>query len=265
MSEVPPAAADYRFRDRAVYLTSTETLVLADLHIGRDGASEVSASLEPTDDLVGRLTTLLAFFEPGRVVFAGDLLHQFSRVSDAARETVDTLRAACLDAGADPVAVAGNHDTRLADCWPTAVHDSVMLDDETVVCHGHEEPAASGMRYIIGHDHPAITIEGVRRPCFLFGEATYRGGDLLVLPAFTRLAGGVEVNNRRSDEFQSPLVTDLGSLRPVVADAADADPTDVDAAARGSRDDAADAGGTMATSFADPLWFPPLASFRRLL
>lgn len=234
MSDAPPAAADCRFRDRAVYLTSADTLVLADLHIGRDAAARLSVSLEPTDDVVGRLDALLTQFEPSRVVFAGDLLHQFARVSESARERVRALRTACLDAGADPVAVAGNHDTRLADCWPETIHDSVTLDDDTVVCHGHEEPDARGTRYLIGHDHPAIEIEGVRHPCFLFGEATYRGGDLLVLPAFTRLAGGLELTACRSDDLQSPLVSSLDALRPVVVD--------------DGRD----------------LWFPPLGSFREL-
>lgn len=230
----PPGAADCRFRDRAVYLADADTLVLADLHVGRAEAAGVDAPLGEATDRLDRLEALLAAFEPTQVVFAGDVLDRFDRLSERSRQRVASLRTACVDAGADPVALVGNHDTRLADCWPDAVAEERTLADGTVVCHGHVEPDARGRRYLIGHDHPAIAIEGVRWPCFCFGEGCYRGGDLLVLPAFTRLAAGVEINDRRGEDFQSPLVTSLGALRPVVVDD-------------------------------EPLWFPPLETFRGLL
>jgi hypothetical protein len=39
-----------------------------------------------------------------------------------------------------------------------------------------------------------------------------------MLPAFSRVAAGVSVNGMRARDFQSPLVTDADSLRPVVWD-----------------------------------------------
>jgi len=90
---------------------------------------------------------------------------------------------------------------------------------------------------VIGHVHPTIEIEGDRRPCSLHGEGVYRDADIIVLPAFTRLAPGVAVNGMGTDAFNSPLVTDADRLRPVV--------TDPD-------------GG-------EPLRFPPLGAFRELL
>jgi hypothetical protein len=91
--------------------------------------------------------------------------------------------------------------------------------------------------YLVGHDHPAISIEGRKRPCFLYGPDSYRGGDVLMLPAFSRLAAGATVNGMRTSDFQSPLVTDADALRPVVYDP--------------DREEA--------------LSFPPLGEFRRLL
>jgi metallophosphoesterase superfamily enzyme len=58
-----------------------------------------------------------------------------------------------------------------------------------------------------------------------------------MLPSFTRLAAGVEVNGMRAADFQSPLVRNADAFRPVVRDE-DADET---------------------------LRFPPLGQFRRLL
>jgi len=228
---------EFAFRDRAVYLEAAETLVLADLHLGRAATSNVSAPLDERGDLLDRLARLRRAFDPSTIVFAGDILHSFSTVPDGVGDTVTELYDRCVDAGVDTVAVAGNHDRLLDDVWPAGVESAVKLDDGTVICHGHEEPELSGERYLIGHDHPAITIEGVKRPCLCVDPTGYRGREVAVLPAFTRLAGGVELNRLRGDAFQSPLVPSVDSLQPIIWDA--------------ERE--------------TTLEFPPLGEFRRLL
>lgn len=241
---------DVVFRDRAAYLPATETLVVADLHVGRAEASSVAYPLGERDDLVSRLAAHLDAVSPAEVVFAGDVLHAFGSVPRGVRETLRALADACRDAGARPVMVAGNHDAMLGDAWDGPVHDQYRAGDgdgddggggdghgDALVCHGHEAPAGDAALYVVGHDHPSVDVEGRKRPCFLYGEGTYRGGDVLMLPAFTRLAAGATVNDMRADDFGSPLVTDADALRVVVYDA-DAD---------------------------EALTFPPLGRFRRLL
>lgn len=209
---------DVSVRDRAAYLGDADALVLADVHVGRDESSGVEFPLGERTDLLERLDGLLAHFSPETVVFAGDVFHSFGRASSAARAGLAELLDACRDADAGPVLVAGNHDGALTAVCEEPVCDSVVLDDGTVVCHGHEEPEDSGPRYVVGHDHPTLSVEGVRRPCFLYGPGAYRGGDLLMLPAFNRLAAGVEVNAMRAADFQSPLVSDPDALCPIVYD-----------------------------------------------
>jgi len=228
---------DFVVRDRALYLQSTETLVVADLHLGREATANVSAPLGERSDLLGRLSTLRSVFKPTRIVFAGDLLHSFSTIPAGVGETVAKLYQDCVDDGVDVVAIEGNHDQLLDSVWPGSVESVVKLDDHTVICHGHEEPTQRGKRYLIGHDHPAITIEGVKRPCFCVDPVGYCDTQLVVLPAFTRLAGGVELNHLRADALQSPLISSVDSLQPIVWD-----PTDE-----------------------KTLQFPPLGEFRRLL
>jgi hypothetical protein len=228
---------DAAFRDAAVHLRGPDALVLADVHVGMDEASAVAFPMGERRDLTERLSALVAAFEPATVVFAGDLLHSFSRVSAGTDETVSSLVGACRGAGARVVVVRGNHDAMLEAVHSGDVHDEYALADGTLVCHGHEAPAGDAPLYVVGHDHPVVAVEGRRRPCYLYGPGTYRGGDVLMLPAFTRLAAGVEVNRLSAGEFQSPLVTDADALRPVVWD-----------------DDAGEA-----------LPFPPLGEFRRLL
>lgn len=205
---------EYRFRDRALVLPAADALVLADLHVGMDAESGVEFPLGEREDLVGRLRALLDAVEPGVVVFGGDLLHSFSSVPADVPDTVAALERAVRAAGARPVVTPGNHDTMLPSVWDGPTAEEYRLDDGTVVCHGHERPSADADRYVIGHDHPAITVEGKRHPCCLRGE--FDGSEVVMLPAFTRLAAGTTVGGRRAGGFQSPLITDADALRPVV-------------------------------------------------
>lgn len=221
-------------RDRAAYFE--ETLVLADLHVGKDATSGVEFRLGEHEDLVERFAALVEHFSPAAVVFAGDLLHSFGNLPEGVAETVRALRAAVREGGAHAVVTPGNHDTMLEELWDGSVEREHRVGD-TVVLHGHEAPESDADRYVVGHDHPVITIEGRRHPCYLYGPGTYEGADVLMLPAFTRLARGVTVNGMDATDFQSPLVTNADALRPIVRDE-DADET---------------------------LEFPPLGSFRRML
>jgi hypothetical protein len=222
-------------RDRAVLLG--DTLVCADLHVGKARASNVEAPLGERDHLLDRLGTLLDRYDPAEVVVAGDFLHSFDRVPSDVRETVTALERRVRDAGAGLVVTPGNHDSMLDTVWqgPTeaefvlagvpAVVDGVEstagsdADGRTVVCHGHAEPEADADCYVVGHDHPAITIEGQKWHCYLYAPDAYRGAAVLVLPAFTHLAGGVSINRRRGTaDLTSPLIADLDRFQPIVRD-----------------------------------------------
>ncbi len=233
---------DVTFRDRAVYLHATATLVVADVHVGRDEASSVEFPLGERADLRERLDSLIWHFEPREVVFAGDVLHSFGNASPDVADSLSELAAICRVAGVRLVLVAGNHDTMLRELWDDDVYETYEIeeaetDDRTLVCHGHEEPDERATLYVVGHDHPSIVIEGQKRPCYLYGEGVYRGTDVLMLPAFNRLASGVSVNGMRTRDFQSPLVTDADEMRPIVYD----------------------------PDSQETLRFPPLGKFRRML
>jgi hypothetical protein len=224
------------FRDRAVYLRGASTLVLADVHLGKDAGSNVEMRLGEHEDVTGRFAALVERFDPEEVVLAGDLLHSFSTLPRGVMETLDGLRTTAREAGARLVVTPGNHDTMLGDLWNGPTEREHRVGD-WLVTHGHEAPEAAAERYLVGHDHPAIEIEGRRRPCYLYGEGLYRGADVLMLPAFTRLAAGTPVNGLRDGDLMSPLARRVGSFRPIVWDEA--------------------AGEALA--------FPPLSEFRRML
>lgn len=223
------------FRDRAVVVD--QTLVMADLHLGRARTSAVEAPVGDGADVVDRVERLLAARELSTVVLAGDVLHAFDTVPHGVADTLSALRAVTADAGVDPVAVRGNHDTMLDSLWDGETVDTHWIDPETVVVHGHERPDETADRYLFGHDHPTIEIEGQRRPCWLHGPGGPGNAEIVLLPAFNRFPAGVTINEMRGPDFQSPLVVDADALSPVVWD----------------------------SSAGEPLRFPPLGEFRHRL
>jgi putative SbcD/Mre11-related phosphoesterase len=234
VASADPTAMTASYDDRALLLDGT--LVVADLHVGRGTGGTLELPVGSGSDMVQRFQSLVDRHDPDEVVVAGDLLHSFRTVPRSVESTVAGLKRACREAGARLLVTPGNHDTMLDSVWdgPT---ESAYRVGETVVCHGHEAPEADADRYVVGHDHPTIAIEGQRRPCYLLGSDQYRGSDVVMLPSFNRLNAGVEVNEMRASDFQSPLVTDADRLEPVVWD----------------------------ESGRETLSFPPLGEFRRML
>lgn len=222
---------------RAVLVSAADAIVIADVHLGRNAASSVEAPLGAASDAVERLEDLLAATGPAEVVVAGDLLHDFASLPRGVEDDLADVLRAIENSGARPVVVGGNHDTMLASVYGGEIHEEYRLPDgETVAVHGHEKPETPATRYVVGHDHPAISVDGQKRPCFLYGPGAYNGADVLMLPAFTRLAPGATVNGMSGNDFQSPLVDDPGSWHPGVRD-----------------------------GDGETLWFPPLSECRRLL
>lgn len=236
--------ASIRVSDRAVYLPEAETLVCADLHLGRGASSAVEAPIDAVVDIAGRIEALCARFGPETVVVAGDLLDDFSRIPPGVHTAVTDLVEAVESAGASVVVTPGNHDRLLQTVYDgESVAEYALDDGETVVCHGHREPETQAARYVVGHDHPAISIEGRKLPCVLYGQEVYEPdadaspADVVVCPAFTPLARGTTINARRGGDFQSPLLSAPGRFHPVV------------------RDETGD----------ETFWFPALGSMRGLL
>mgnify|MGYP000559507199 CR=1 FL=1 len=210
---------EFQTHDRGVYLPGSETLVCADLHIGRDVTSDIELRLGEHEDLTARFEALLDRYDPSAVIVAGDLLHSFDHVPTGSADTVRSLEGIAAEADCRIVVTPGNHDTMLEELWGGPIISEYRPEGASViVTHGHVPPAADAEWYVVGHDHPTIEIEGVRRPCYLYGTDQYGGAGVLMLPSFSRLPAGVRINRMTAASFQSPLVTDAGTLRPIVYD-----------------------------------------------
>ncbi len=202
-------------RDRAVVID--DVLVLADLHLGQADSSRLELPVGNGTDVLERIRALLDAVDPATLVLAGDLLHSFTTVPHSVTRPLDGIAQAAEERDVGCIALEGNHDTMLDTIWDSKIRAEFRVGD-TVVCHGHVEPATDAERYVVGHDHPTIELEGRRRPCYLAGDGVYEGAELLMVPAFSRLPRGVAVNEMGARDFQSPLVREAGALAPIVWD-----------------------------------------------
>ncbi len=206
-----------RYCDRAVFLPDSQCLVIADLHLGRGRDKTVSYAVDSFQEDTKRLTTLLETYTPDAVVIAGDILHAFSAVPEIVTEQLSELERVIHDAETDLIYVRGNHDTvldRLTEIPLTKTYRPRSTD--ILITHGHELPNTTAGTVIIGHEHPALTIEGHKYPCFLKGPGTAEIGTVVILPSFSTLPLGTAVNASSHSSADSPIVTDLEEFTPIV-------------------------------------------------
>ena len=181
----------------ALYWEAANTLVVADLHLGKATHFRRHGYAVPQyvqDETLDKLTGLLLEFRPQRLLILGDLFH-----SDYNEEWEDF---ADLVLGFREVRfelVLGNHD-RLTmhqyEKYGIAVQQEPFVESpfafshhpltQEQLCAALGDAAATSLYNLAGHVHPAARLVGrsdsLRLPCFHFGRTA---GLLPALGAFT--------------------------------------------------------------------------------
>ena len=179
--------------ERAVWWPATQTLFIADLHLGKAASFRALGLPVPsgtTQDNLARLSRLVRTHRAARVVFLGDLLHAAPAQQPGVIEPLRRWRNA--HATLDAVLVRGNHDTHAGD--PPAslgfrvVDEPWRVDVAAPLLAAHHPRQVPAHVVLAGHWHPAVTLRGrardhARLPCFC------RSADVLVLPAFGAFTG----------------------------------------------------------------------------
>ncbi len=169
---------------RAVWLAQPRLLLVADLHWGYVASHRAQGNLLPAwgdEDIIVRLQSLLADYQPWEMIWLGDSLHTLS-----GREAADDF----LRTSACPVTLlSGNHDLR----WTRAAARSLSRD-QWFFHHGDRaEPVPDDAVEIIGHHHPALAwSDGAGGRLKL--PALVDGPRRLILPAFSPWAAGTPWN-----------------------------------------------------------------------
>jgi putative SbcD/Mre11-related phosphoesterase len=204
------------FDDYCLYIKSTDSIIIADLHLGYEGVMQSEGVFFPRyqkNIILNRLERILDRLSPKEVIVNGDFKHEFSRnLSQEWREVKEVLD--FLMKRTEVSMVRGNHDNYLKTILSK---DDIELRDayekeDIILSHGHHEIIRKENQILImAHEHPSIRLRdeigaGVRLPCFLYDEEA----KILVLPAFSPLASGTDVVSTPTDELISPILKNHG-------------------------------------------------------
>lgn len=175
--------------ERAAYWPAQKTLLLADMHLGKDQVFRRSGMAVPAGVLaadLGRIDALVDQTGAERLIVLGDWVHAPPRADDAWPEQIAQWRKAHAQLAVD--LVLGNHDRSLdawLAAWKISAHRPWLdLDGLRLV---HDWTEAHNLPGVSGHLHPGALLKSrrqrLRLPAFLIGD------DHLVLPAFGRFTG----------------------------------------------------------------------------
>ena len=209
-------------------LSVEKTLVFADLHLGIEYELLNSGISVPsqTNNILREIISSIREFNPMDVVFLGDIKHNIPMMSAQERREIPKFFGELSDL-VDIYVVKGNHDGNLIEILPR--RENVFLYDGKGFSHrgvgffhGHAHPSEEVISCKVGvmaHNHPVVKLTDglravktlrvwVRAPVIkerlLERYDRVSMGELLVMPAFNDLCGGMAVNVYKG-KFLGPL------------------------------------------------------------
>ena len=173
---------------RAAYWPERETLLIADVHLGkvqhfrREG---IPLPQDVSNTNWDKLIALLLDYRPRRVIFLGDLFH-----SDYNAEWEEFCDLMARFEAISFELIKGNHDRLSTAAYQRAqliVHPAELRIGDLLLSHHPREEHDSAYN-LAGHIHPAVRLSGggrqrIKLPCFFFGPHTG------ILPAFGAFTG----------------------------------------------------------------------------
>lgn len=208
----------------ALHLREHNAICIADLHLGyEEGLVEEGITLPTTQFIQIRkdLEDVCRLCDAGKLIINGDLRHVFARSTKQEWREVPMFIDFALTEFDEIVLIRGNHDTMLGPLRKfepkVKILDHLKLGDLLLI-HGHKEIEYEGPM-IIAHEHPMLALGDkigarIKVPAFLSGR------NLIVMPAFTPLAGGTDVNLTPREELLSPILqrTDVEEMEAYAID-----------------------------------------------
>lgn len=206
-----------------------KTLVLADLHLGIEWELYHSGISIPSqvEKRKMRILDYIQKVKPQRIVLLGDIKHNVPITSWQERQEVPLfLKELASFAPVD--IVPGNHDGGIEELVPENVRVHGMRGfvlDGVGYFHGHTWPdkeLLSSSHVVMSHNHPAIRFtdslgHSVSEPVWIrthfieeairehYRDIEWSNPEVIVMPAFNELCGGVPFNESVHEELLGPL------------------------------------------------------------
>lgn len=175
--------------ERAAWWPARSTLLVADLHVGKEATFRRHGIAMPDavlDEAIARLDRAIATTRAGRIVVIGDLIHGRAGLTE---DVVERFAAWRERFNGTVELVLGNHDRHvrsLPPSWRVELREESSPDGPFVYRHepSSRDALASGVVEWAGHLHPTLRIVGAAAPAFVVSEQQ------VILPAFTSFSRG---------------------------------------------------------------------------
>jgi len=188
--------------EKALYWPAKRTLLVADVHLGKEHAFArrgVAIPLGPSTKTLQRLALALRTTEAQHCIVLGDFFHDAPTVSDSWLPQL----AAFVDQHAHIsfTIVAGNHDHPLGQ---TLVDERIIWQQNLLISAPFVLQHAPGSdtrgHVLAGHIHPVITVSKRHRRS-IYGPCFWQQEHCTVLPAFGEFTGGHRVQPKPQDNI----------------------------------------------------------------
>jgi len=200
------------------------TLIISDVHLGMEESLRKEGVMVPRtayEKVAESMKKLLEQTQPETVIINGDIKHEFGKISDQEwREVLKFIE--LIQEHAKLILIKGNHDKVtdiIAEKRNLPVYDYYMVGD-VYVTHGDVIPDNEDFKkaktIIIGHEHPAIALtEGAKKETYkCFVKGIWKGKELYVLPSFTPLTEGVDIQR---EKLLSPFLKEMDKVEVIVS------------------------------------------------
>ncbi|MEM7108398.1 MAG: ligase-associated DNA damage response endonuclease PdeM [Bacteroidota bacterium] len=186
--------------EKALFWKEAETLLLADLHLGKANhfrKSGIPVPNKPNDRNIDRLISLLQHVKPQRVIFMGDLFHSvYNPEWEVFGQVLTYFPAISFEL------VIGNHDIlgkHQYDKHGLLVHSEPIEEYGILLSHEPLDTYSKDQYNVAGHIHPGVLLRGkgrqaLRLPCFYFSNRQ------ALLPAFGELTGTYLITPKKGDK-----------------------------------------------------------------
>ncbi len=180
--------------DGCVFIPTSSTLLVADLHLGKDASFRAAGIPVPNsinEATLNLLTESIRRHEAQKLIILGDLIHDRNSLTLELDETFARWRQNLDLISCD--LVRGNHDRhvmRFPDEWKLSEHDSITIEQIELVHEIKPSPSNKHEPFQIGgHWHPVVFVgrgaDRTRFPCFAVAV------NYISLPAFGPFKGGM--------------------------------------------------------------------------
>ncbi|MDK2908374.1 MAG: uncharacterized protein PWQ87_832 [Candidatus Woesearchaeota archaeon] len=209
-----------------IIIERSKTLIISDLHLGYYDTNITGVRI--ADDIIERIESMIKEIKPKEIVFNGDILHHFGKISGLAKRELKELLGFLKKRDIELILIRGNHD-KLLDYYLNDLGIPVKARKWTIrhrnlICHGDKiiNINRSYDRIIIGHEHPHVKlVDGIREEifkCFLITK--YKGKELIVMPAFSSYSVGSNVLDKNflspylknSDDYEDSVILALDEI-----------------------------------------------------